>query len=95
LTAGDTVPEFEAALLSLEPSEIAQMPVKTRHGFHILRLDARLAGKQLPFSYVHEKIAAFLGERQWRQDAALFINRLVEAADIEGIEMQAGKDIAA
>lgn len=91
LAPGDTVPEFEAALSSLAPGEIAAAPVQTRFGFHILRLDARIAGKPLPFSYVQDKIAAFLGERQWRQDVALFISRLAEAAQIEGVDMKAGK----
>lgn len=95
LAPGDTVPEFEAALSSLNPGEIANAPISTRFGFHILRLDARMAGKPLPFSYVQDKIAAFLGERQWRQDAALFIADLVEAAEIEGIDMEAGKAAAA
>jgi peptidyl-prolyl cis-trans isomerase C len=90
LAPGDTVPEFEAALSCLKPGEIAAAPVRTRFGFHILRLDARIAGEPLPFSYVQEKVAAFLGERQWRQDVARFIARLVETAEIEGVEMKAG-----
>jgi len=94
LSAGDTVPEFEAALLALKPGEIAPAPVKTGFGFHVVRLDARIAGKPLPFSFVREKIAAFLGERQWRRDAAFFIARLVETAEIDGVDMQAGKAIA-
>jgi peptidyl-prolyl cis-trans isomerase C len=91
LAPGDTVPEFEAALSSLEPAEIAAEPIQTRFGFHVLRLDARIAGKPLPFSYVQERVAAFLGERQWRQDVALFIARLVAVAKIEGMDMEAGK----
>ncbi len=91
LAPGDTVPEFEAALSSLMPGEIAAAPIQTRFGFHILRLDARIAGKPLPFSYVQDRVAAFLGERQWRQDVALFISRLMEAAEIEGLDMEAGK----
>jgi peptidyl-prolyl cis-trans isomerase C len=95
LAPGDAVPEFEAALACLEPGEIASAPVQTRFGFHILRLDARIAGKPLPYSYVHDKIAAFLGERRWRTDAAFFVARLVEAAQIEGVEMDIGKAAAA
>lgn len=91
LAPGDTVPEFEAALSCLMPGEIATTPLQTRFGFHILRLDARVAGKPLPFSYVHDKIAAFLGERQWRHDAARFIVRLIEIAEIEGVDMEAGR----
>lgn len=91
LASGDTVREIEAALVCLQPGQMADAPIRTRFGFHILRLDARIAGKPLPFFYVRDKIAAFLGERQWRQDAAAFITRLVEAAEIEGLDMQAGE----
>ena len=87
LAAGETVPEFEAALAVLKPGEITPLPVKSRFGFHLIRLDARMSGQRLPFEYVREKIEAFLGERAWRRGVAAFIGRLVESADIEGIEM--------
>jgi len=90
LAAGDTVSEFEAALSSLQAGEITSAPVRTRFGFHIIRLDARIAGKPLPFSYVQDRIAAYLTERQWRHDAALFIARLVDGAKIEGVDMKGG-----
>lgn len=95
LAPGDTLPEFEVALTSLEPGDIKPELVRTRFGFHIVRLDARIAGKPLPFSYVRDRIAAFLGERQWRQQAALFVARLVERAEIEGVDMEAGRALAA
>lgn len=95
LAPGDTVPEFEAALSSLEPGQLSAAPIRTRFGFHILRLDARIAGQPLPFSYVRDKIAAFLGERQWRQNAQLFVAGLVERAEIEGVDMDTGRSVAA
>jgi peptidyl-prolyl cis-trans isomerase C len=95
LSPGETVAEFEAALVTLQPGEIAAAPVKSRFGVHIVRLDARMPGQPLPFSYVRGKIAAFLIERAWRQAAALFIARLVNAAEIEGVAMRAPEDAAA
>jgi peptidyl-prolyl cis-trans isomerase C len=91
LDPGDVVPEFEAALAALEPGNFTTAPVRSRFGFHIIRLDARIAGKTLPFSYVRDTIAGFLEERQWRRDAAKFITHLVEAAQIEGVSMVAKK----
>jgi peptidyl-prolyl cis-trans isomerase C len=44
LASGDTVPEFEAALETLEEGQISPAPVATRFGFHIVRLDARARG---------------------------------------------------
>ena len=94
LMAGETAPEFEAALATLQPGEITPLPVKSRFGFHLIRLDARMPGQRLPFSYVHEKIEAFLGERAWLQAVAAFIGRLVKAADIEGVDMDPTRRVA-
>ena len=89
LASGETAPEFEAALGLLTPGGIAATPVKTRFGFHVVRLDARVTGEVLPFEYVRDKIAAFLGERRWRQDAGGYVARLVDRATIEGVDMRA------
>lgn len=87
IVRGETVPEFESALRQLEEGQIASEPVISRFGVHILKLDAHVAGEPLPFEYVQEKISLFLAERTWRQDVARFIDGLVAAASIEGIEM--------
>ena len=89
IVRGETVPEFEYVLDRLEVSRIAPQPVKSRFGAHVLRLDARAAGRILPFEHVRERIAMFLAERAWRKDVALFINALVADATIEGVDMAA------
>lgn len=94
LAPGETVAEFEGALTSLTPGMIASQPVKSRFGFHLIRLDARLLGERLPYEYVHEKIAAFLSERAWRHDVTLFIEQLIAGARIEGVTMQAARAAA-
>jgi peptidyl-prolyl cis-trans isomerase C len=87
LVPGELVEEIETVLSRLAPGETWPDPVKTRFGIHILRLDARVEGKLLPFDYVRDRIAAFLAERQWRRDSAAFVASLVDKAAIEGIEM--------
>ena len=57
LGPGDTVPEFEAALRALSEGEITAEPVITRHGYHIIRMDAVALGQVLPFDAVKSKIA--------------------------------------
>lgn len=91
IAQGATVPEFEKALQGLEEGQIAPVPVKSRFGAHVLRLNARARGDILPFEYVCEKIASYLAEKQWRRDVAIYIEQLVERADIEGIDMLARK----
>lgn len=95
ISRGETVPEFEEALQGLQEGQIAAAPVKSRFGVHILKVDARAQGELLPFDYVRERVADYLAEKQWRQDVAAYIERLVDQAQIEGIEMSSGRARAA
>ena len=62
-------------------------PVATRYGVHIIRLDRRHAGRDLPFELVADRIAEYLHERVERRATAQYIARLVSAARIEGIDL--------
>jgi peptidyl-prolyl cis-trans isomerase C len=86
ITAGQTTPEFEAALRALIPGETSA-PVTTRYGVHVIRLERRHEGRVLPFELVHERIAAYLTERARRTATAQYIARLVSRATITGIEL--------
>jgi len=83
---GQTVPEFEAAVLRL-PEGLAQRPVESRYGFHIVEILARAEGEALPFDAVRERIADYLREQSWRRAVAQYIARLAEGAEIQGIEL--------
>jgi peptidyl-prolyl cis-trans isomerase C len=87
ITEGQTTPEFEQALFALEPETIAPLPVATRYGFHIIRLDRKHDGRQLPFDLVADRIAEYLQERVQRRALAQYIARLASAAQIEGIDL--------
>lgn len=93
ITAGDTTPEFEAALMALAPGEITARPVETRYGFHIIRLDRRIAGEELPFELVRERIADYLAERVHRIAVAQYIARLAGQAEIEGVTLPMASDL--
>jgi peptidyl-prolyl cis-trans isomerase C len=88
LTRGSTVPEVETFLLQLEPGQLCSVPVRSRYGFHVLRLERRVEGKALPFEAVHGKIAAYLEERVWRQAVRQYIQLLAGNASITGIEIK-------
>ncbi len=85
ITAGQTTPEFEAALMALEPGSLTEQPVETRYGLHIIRLDRRIEGRELPFEFVADRIAAYLRESVRRRASAQYIARLVSRAEITGI----------
>jgi peptidyl-prolyl cis-trans isomerase C len=93
LTPGSTVEEFEKTLAAMSPGEISAGPVESRYGFHVIRLDRRIDGRQLPYANVAERIASYLTERSRRAATAQYIARLVSKSTINGIEMPTATDL--
>jgi peptidyl-prolyl cis-trans isomerase C len=87
LGPNDTVPEFEAALRLLEAGEITAAPVLSRHGYHIIRLDAVADGQVLPFEVVSAKIATAIEKATWAQKTWAFVSALVSASQIQGADL--------
>lgn len=87
ITTGQTTPEFEEALIALRDGEITASPVATRYGFHIIRLDRKIDGRDLPFETVAERIAGYLAEAVTRRATAQYIARLVSNSEIAGIAL--------
>ena len=87
ITAGQTTVEFEQALAELAPGSISQAPVVTRYGLHIIRLDGKVEGTELPFELVQERIADYLRENVRHRATAQYIARLVSNARIAGIAL--------
>ena len=84
---GDTVPEFEAALRGLDEAEITARPVLTRHGWHVIRMDAVADGAELPFETVRGKIAEAMEKAAWARAARAFVQALVASAEISGADL--------
>lgn len=84
---GETLAEFEAALASLSPGQIAPRPVETRFGFHILRLDARAEGAVLPFAGVRTRLREAAEKAAWARAARDFAESLLAEARIEGLSL--------
>jgi peptidyl-prolyl cis-trans isomerase C len=89
VTRGSTVPEVETFLLQLEPGQLCPVPIRSRYGYHVLRLERRVEGRQLPFEAVWEKIAAYLEERVWRHAVRQYIQVLAASAEVRGIDLKA------
>jgi len=88
LTRGQTVPEFETFLFALEDGQLCSVPVKTRYGVHVLRLDRKIAGRTLPFEAVKDRIAAYLADASWRRAASQYVRILAGRAEIMGVEIE-------
>lgn len=86
---GQTVPEFERALATLPVGEIAPEPVKTRYGLHVVLVERRIAGRELPFELVHARIRDWLAEKVRRTALAQYLAILAGRADIKGIALAA------
>lgn len=87
LGPGDTVPEFEDALRKMSEGEITAEPVLTRHGWHVIRMDAIAEGAVLPFDVVRPKITEAMEKAAWTRNAREFVDQLVATAQISGAEL--------
>lgn len=86
---GQTVPEFERALGRLPIGEIAPHPIETRYGFHIVLVERRIEGRELPFDMVRARIAVWLNEKVRRVAVQQYLAILAARADISGVDMSA------
>ncbi|MGQ0610158.1 MAG: peptidylprolyl isomerase [Paracoccaceae bacterium] len=82
---GDTAPEFEAALSALIPGQTTKTPVRTRFGFHIIRLDAHARGDILPYAAVRPRLMEAARKAAWAQAARGLAQGLMERAEIRGL----------
>lgn len=89
ITRGDTVPEFERELFALGPTGLLGRLIRTRFGFHIVAIDHRVFGAQVPLETVRPQISARL--RDTVQETALrqYISILAGQADVAGVDLGA------
>jgi len=90
LSKGQTVPEFERQLFR-QPQGLVSQPLESRYGFHVVYVDQRIEGLQLPYDAVAQDIRRELYQRVWQKSVAQYLQTLVGAADIQGIQL-AGAD---
>jgi peptidyl-prolyl cis-trans isomerase C len=88
LVRGQTVPEFDTFLFNLDPG-LCPTPLQTRYGCHVLLIEQKVAGRELPYEAVKERIAGYLQDRAWRTAVSQYIRILAGRATIEGVEIDA------
>lgn len=92
MQTGDLDRTVEGALSTLGEGEISPTPVRSRYGWHILRLDRRLRGAVLPFAHVEDSIRLHLDSRAWMRAAGHYARRLAESARDQGIVISLTED---
>ncbi|WP_395648001.1 peptidylprolyl isomerase [Terricaulis sp.] len=85
LQRGDLAPELEEVLLALAPGAVSPAPVRTRYGWHVVRLDRRRSSHTAPFEAVRTDIREVLRTRASVAAAASYVSELAAAANIEGL----------
>lgn len=87
LGPGGTVPEFESALRALSEGETTPAPVLSRHGWHLIRLNAIAPGQVLPYEAVRPKFMQALEKAAWARASLGFIEGLAARAQITGASL--------
>lgn len=85
---GELVSEVQTALEALAEGTIANDPVRSRFGWHILRLHRRIPGRLMTFEMVRERIGDMLEARSWSVEAARYVSGLAARNDIRGIRIE-------
>jgi peptidyl-prolyl cis-trans isomerase C len=88
LVRGQTVSEFDTFLFNLDPG-LCPIPVLTRYGCHVLSIDYKVVGRELPFEAVKDRIAEYLRDRAWRTAVSQYIRILAGGATVEGVDLEA------
>lgn len=57
---GQMVPEFDAAVFSMQVGEISKNPVKTQFGYHVIKLNSKSDAKTISFDEIKERIKSIL-----------------------------------
>ncbi len=89
LRPGDLAEEVEVALASLESGQIADVPVRSRFGAHVVRLDRKVPARLIPFEVMHDRIRDRLRARAWTTAATRYVAGLGRKALIEGLTLEA------
>jgi peptidyl-prolyl cis-trans isomerase C len=86
---GDLVSEIETFVMAMEEGQICPLPISTRYGYHILRLDRLIRGAKLPFETAAPLVAQHLSSRSWQRAVSQYLRVLAGRAQIEGLAIDA------
>ena len=86
---GELAAPVQAGIEALKEGKTGPEPVRSRFGWHVLRLQRRIEGRTLPFEIVRERIADMLEARSWSLAAARYVAGIAAGATIEGVVIAA------
>ena len=87
ISRGQTVEEFERPVLSLQEGLNPEL-IETRYGWHLVRIDQRIDGEQLPFEHVKPQIRQYLSESVTRRAFRQYLQVLAAETCVEGVDLE-------
>lgn len=84
---GDLVPEIETFLVALEPGSICPVPVVSRYGVHVLRLDRMERAADMEFETARPWVERELATKSWQRAVSQYLRILAGRARIEGVAL--------
>lgn len=87
ISKGQTVEEFERPVLSLNQGLNPEL-IESRYGWHIVRVDQRIDGEQLPYEHVKPQIRQYLSESVTRRAFRQYLQVLALETGIEGVDLE-------
>lgn len=79
---GQMVPEFEKAVFSMAPGDVSDI-VKTQFGYHIIKVEERIKGSEIPFEEIKEDIKEKLRNQNGKSKVEEWMKNLRKNARIE------------
>jgi len=80
---GEMVEAFEEAAFSLQEPGAVAGPVKTRFGYHVIRLEERHEPGRRPFEAVRDRLVRQARERHMERARQSYVNELLKANELE------------
>jgi parvulin-like peptidyl-prolyl isomerase len=79
------VPEFKEAALKLQPGEITKEPVKTEHGYHLIKAGDKKEARVKSFDEVKNSVMVDLNNEKKDKAYNDYLNNLYEKAEIKDL----------
>jgi peptidyl-prolyl cis-trans isomerase C len=79
---GRMVKPFETVAFKMKPDEVSDI-VKTRFGYHLIKVIDKKPAKQVAFEEVQDKLKQFLKQQKVQKEVEAYLKQLKESAKIE------------
>ena len=82
---GELVESIQCGLEALGDGDTGREPVRSRFGWHVLRLQRRIPGRTIPFEIARDKIMDTLEARSWSLQSVRYVAGLASRSSVEGV----------